>query len=186
MAYARAILDHPAFEAFQKERGGYSKALTALSICSEADLQEFDETGIILGYTPDQINKMSVVSLKKALRRAREYADQKEKAAVYNSEKTIASQVERIRDLEAQVPAETPADAAFALIKRAEDKMLECFRLLNQVPDQVLVDSELVRDALYAFTGMADRAIANLEIKANTAIPKAAQQQWEKEQRDDH
>jgi hypothetical protein len=64
--------------------------------------------------------------------------------------------------------------------------MLECFRLLNQVPDQVLVDSELVRDALYAFTGMADRAIANLEIKANTAIPKAAQQQWEKEQRDDH
>ncbi len=186
MRFARAASALPNFKAFCLERGGYSKGLTMLQAATEEQIQEFDDTGIILGYSQEQIDGMSVVSLKKALRRAREYTEQKVKGATYKSEKQIADQADRIRDLEAQVPKETPADAAFALIKRAEDKMLECFRLLNQVPDQALVDSELVRDALYAFTGMADRAIANLEIKANLAIPQAEQQKWEKERKGEH
>ncbi|MGP8051414.1 MAG: hypothetical protein ACLPYB_12500 [Desulfobaccales bacterium] len=148
MQFARAASTLPNFRAFCLERGGYSKGLTMLQAASEEQVQEFDETGVILGYSHDQIDAMSVLSLKKALRRAREYAEQKAQGAGAKSAKQLAAQAERIRDLEAQVPAETPVDAAMNLIRAADAKIIDGLRLLAKLERPLLAANQPVRDLL--------------------------------------
>ncbi|MGP8051602.1 MAG: DNA adenine methylase [Desulfobaccales bacterium] len=138
MAVTRAMLTHPCFAAISKERGGYSKILTALRICSEAELQEADESGEIREIKIEQIGKVSVRTMEKSLIRAKEYCKASVRQAVAKSAKQLAEQAERIRDLEAQVPAETPVDAAMNLIRAADAKIIDGLRLLAKVERPLL------------------------------------------------
>lgn len=63
IAVTTAMLSHPCFAPISKERGGYSKLLTALRICSEAELLEADASGEIRGEKIEQLGKMSVRTL---------------------------------------------------------------------------------------------------------------------------
>jgi hypothetical protein len=161
MKVARAMAEYPAFKAFTCERGGYTKGLTLLESCTEEQVAGFDETGEVLGFTQDQIDKMSVLSLKKALRRAREKEAQAVRQAI---EKTRLENDElrgQVRDLEAQVAAgETPADAALKRIQGASGKIFDGIRLLGQVEEALLYADKVVRQQ---FVGVCEHAISILE-----------------------
>jgi len=169
MAYARAVLDHPAFEAFQKERSGYSKALTALCICCEGDLQEADETGELYGYTMQGLAKMSVRTMRKALLRARE----KEAASVRRETAKAAGEIaelrDQVRDLTAQMPPTTPVDAALALIKCAEGKLLDGLGMLGNVERRTIATSQVVRDAILGLSALLYRVLENLRVEIGEA-----------------
>lgn len=162
MAYTEAIINHPAFQAFQKERGGYSKALTVLRICSEAEIQEADDSGELLGYTIDQLAKMnSVRTLEKALLRAREHEAQAVKKAVAKTAAENAELAGRVKELEAEVAAgETAADAAMKRILGANDKIFDGIRLLGKVEEVILTGDKTVRQQ---FIGVCEHAITILE-----------------------
>jgi hypothetical protein len=74
MRFARAASILPNFKQFCLASGGYSKGLTMLESCSGEEMDGFEETGELRGFTQDQVDKMSVRQLKQALRRAKEKA----------------------------------------------------------------------------------------------------------------
>jgi hypothetical protein len=88
MQFARAASKLPNFKQFCLERGGYSKGLTMLQSCTEAEIQEFEGSGELRGFTQDEIDRMSVVTMKKALRRAKEARG----AAVKKAAETLAAE----------------------------------------------------------------------------------------------
>jgi cell division protein FtsB len=172
MAYAKAMINHPSFQAFQNERGGYSKALTACRICNESELLAADESGELLGYQMEQLAKMSVRVMAKALLQARENKAQAVKKAVDKAvDQTATENAElraQVKDLEAQAGAgETPADAAMKRILGANDKIFEGIRLLNKVEEATLTADKTVRQQLI---GVCEHAIAMLEGLSTDAI----------------
>jgi hypothetical protein len=174
MKFARAASALPNFKQFALASGGYSKALTMLEVCSGEEVQEFEASGEVLGYTADNLRLMSARQMRQALLRARE----KEKASVRRETAKAAGEIaelrDQVRDLAAQVPGETPVDAAMALIKRAEEKVLDGFRLLAKVERQTLVDSPVARDAMFSCIDMGLRVLQNLEADTSLTIAEAA------------
>ena len=157
MRFARAASKLPNFRQFCLERGGYSKGLTMLQSCSEEQVEAFDETGEVLGFTQDQIDGMSVLTLKKALRRAREHERLALTKATEKDRQELAELREENKGLKAQVTAEkTPADAALALVLGANDKIFEGIRLLGKVEEATLTANKTAREQ---FVGVCEHAI---------------------------
>lgn len=175
MKFARAASALPNFKQFALASGGYSKALTMLEVCSGEEVQEFEATGAALGYSAEDLRLMSARQMRQALLRARE----KEKASVRRATAQAAGELaelrDQVRDLTAQAPAETEADRALALIKAAEAKILEGFRLLAKVPRQVLQENELVRDLLLKKLEGLRGILLNQQTQAIAAVAEAIQ-----------
>jgi hypothetical protein len=169
MKASRAIAEHPNFASFLCNRGGYTKILTIVESCSEEEILRFDESGEVLGLNRDTIANMSGRQLRKIALRAKEKEAQSVRRAEAKSAKQLADQAERILDLEAQIPGETPADAALALIQRAQAKILDGFRMLANVAPASIGEFQVVRDALYGLCETGHRVLDNLSVEITAA-----------------
>jgi len=177
MRFAKAASALPNFKQFALASGGYSKALTMLEVCSGEEVQEFETTGDVLGYTAEDLRLMSARQMRQALLRARE----KEKASVRRETAKAAGEIaelrDQVRDLAAQVPGETPVDAAMALIRRAEEKVLDGLRMLGNVERRTIATSQVVRDAIYGLSGLAYRVLENLSTEISELAAAAEEDQ---------
>jgi len=162
MQFARAASKLPNFKQFCSERGGYSKGLTMLQSCSEAQMEEFDETGEVFGYTQDQIDNMSVLTLKKALRRAKE----KEAAAV---KKATGKTAEENAELKAKVDELSTAlaapdlEAAVKLIRAANKKVDDALQLLRRVDWKLVSSDWTVRLAALQVTNLIGNLVSTID-----------------------
>lgn len=162
MRFARAASKLPNFKQFCLERGGYSKGLTMLQSCSEAQIEEFDQTGELFEFTQDQIDNMSVLTLKKALRRAKE----KEARAV---KKAVGKTTEENTALTAKVDELTTAlatpdlEAAKKLIKSADGKIHDALQLLRKVDLDLVSRDWVVRLAVLQMTHLIGSMVGQIE-----------------------
>jgi hypothetical protein len=118
MKFARAASILPNFKQFCLSSGGYSKGLTMLESCSGEEIDEFEDTGELRGFTQDQVDKMSVRQLKQALRRAKDKAAEAVKKA---TEKLAVENVELRQKNEALEVAAGSQDLSAA--KKVFDSM---------------------------------------------------------------
>lgn len=175
MAATKAMINHQAFQAFQKERGGYSKILTALRICSELEIQGVDESGELRGYKVEQLAKMSVRTMQKALFLAEEKKAQAVKKARAESEPLK----QEITDLKGEVEGlkaalmEPDVQAAFKIIREAEKKFMEGAALLRKITPELLEREETVRNLMFASSGMLGRLLTQMEYTAQEALNRA-------------
>jgi hypothetical protein len=162
MQFARAASTLPNFKQFCLERGGYSKGLTMLQSCSQEQIEEFEETGELLGYNPDQIDKMSVLTLKKALRRAREKMDQ---AVMKATDKVLQENVnlrEKVDELTTAL--ETPdLEAAKKLIRAAGTKIYDALELLRKVNWELVSRDWTLRLAVLQKTSHIGNVVNSIE-----------------------
>ncbi|MCL4503843.1 MAG: hypothetical protein M1438_18625 [Deltaproteobacteria bacterium] len=137
MRFSRAMSNHPTFKTFIYERGGYSKALTMLEACSEEEIAEFEQSGQLREFTQDEIDKMSVRQLKRALRKAKDKQAQAVKKA---TEKLSEENVELVKEVEALKAALTPAELAAAkkVFGRMSQKMTEIINLARHLDLKLL------------------------------------------------
>jgi hypothetical protein len=162
MRFARAASKLPNFKQFCLERGGYSKGLTMLQSCSESQIEEFDQTGEVFGFTQDQIDNMSVLTLKKALRRAKEKEAEAVKKAVGKTAAENAELKTKVEELTTALAA-PDLEAAKKLIKSAGAKVKEALQLLRQV-DFVLVSRDwTVRLAVLQMTNLIGNMVGEIE-----------------------
>ena len=171
MRFARQASVLPNFKAFCEGGGNWSKGLTMLQACSGEELEEFEETGALRGYKPDEIERMSVRQLQRALRRALE---EKGKAVLNATDKVLGENValrEKVEGLEAELQrAGSPLDQALALIKAAENQVLDGIAKLARVPEEVLRREKVVQDMILGMLALGLRALANLETRALVAM----------------
>jgi len=171
MLFARQAAVLPNFKAFCEGGGNWSKGLTMLQACSGEEMEEFEETGALRGYKPDEIERMSVRQLQRALRRALE---EKGKAVDRATEKLKEQNLllnEQVEGLEAELQrAGSPLDQALALIKAAENQVLGGIRQLARIPEEVLRREKVVQDMILGMLGLGLRALANLETRALVAM----------------
>jgi hypothetical protein len=162
MRFARAASTLPNFKQFCLERGGYSKGLTMLQSCSQEQIEEFEETGELLGYNPDQIDKMSVLTLKKALRRAREKMDQ---AVMKATDKVLQENVnlrEQVDELAAALAA-PDLEAAKKLIRAAGTKIYDALELLRKVNWELVSRDWTLRLAVLQKTNHIGNVVQTIE-----------------------
>ncbi len=172
MRFARAASVLPTFKQFCLERGGYSKGLTMLQSCTEEQMEEFDETGEVLGFTQDQIDNMSVVSLKKALRRAREREAQAIKKATEKMGQENVKLKEQVAEMEAALsPPEV--QAALKLIDGAGRHLANALKLLRKIPLELMAQDGFLRQASYAVLSQirGDAELLETEIGALAGDP---------------
>ena len=171
MRFARQAAVLPNFKAFCESGGNWSKGLTMLQACSGEELAEFEETGSLRGYKPDEIERLSVRQLQRALRRALE---EKGKAVDRATEKLQTENrdlKEKTAGLEAELErADTPLDNALALIKAAENQVLHGLAKLAKIPEEVLAREKLVQDMVLGLLALALRTLENLETRALVAM----------------
>ena len=171
MRFARQAAVLPNFKAFCESGGNWSKGLTMLQACSGEELAEFEETGSLRRYKPDEIERMSVRQLQRALRRALE---EKGKAVDRATEKLKEQNLllnEQVEGLEAELQrAGSPLDQALALIKAAENQVLGGIAKLARVPEEVLAREKVVQDMILGMLALGLRALANLETRALVAM----------------
>lgn len=154
---ARTLAEHPAFKAFVYERGGHSKLLTLLQMCSEEQIADLAENDELL----DKIDQMSNRQLKKVLRREREKAAADKKKDTEGLRQENAELRTQVKGLEAEVAAgETAADKAMKQILGANAKIFEGIRLLNKVPMATLTADKTTREQ---FVGVCEHAMRILE-----------------------
>jgi hypothetical protein len=153
MRFARAASKLPNFKQFCLERGGYSKGLTMLQSCSEAQIEEFDETGEVFGFTQDQIDNMSVLTLKKALRRAKEKEAEAVKKAVGKTLEENAALTAKVDDLTTAL-ATPDLEAAKKLIQAAGSKIHDALQLLRKVDLELVSRDWVERLAVLQMTNL--------------------------------
>lgn len=112
---ARGMAEHAAFQSITNERGGHCKLLTLMESCSDVELMELDTSGEVMGYTLDEIDKMSVRQLKKALRGAREKA---KKDYEKTTDKLLTENVKLLEDNAAMKAALEPNGPALQEAKK--------------------------------------------------------------------
>ena len=162
MQFARAASKLPNFKQFCLERGGYSKGLTMLQSCSEAQIEEFDQTGEVFGFTQDQIDNMSVLTLKKALRRAKE----KEAAAVMKATDKVLQENVNLREQVDEMAAAlaTPdLEAAKKLIRAAGTKIYDALELLRKVNWELVSRDWTLRLAVLQKTNHIGNVVQTIE-----------------------
>jgi hypothetical protein len=169
MQFARAASKLPNFKQFCLERGGYSKGLTMLQSCTEAEIQEFADTGEVRGYSMDEISRMSVRTLQKALLKANEKAKHMVEKA---TDKVLAENVKFREENEALKAAlmEPDVQAAFKIIREAEKKFMEGAALLRKITPELLEREETVRNLMFASSGMLGRLTTQMEWTAQEAL----------------
>jgi hypothetical protein len=162
MQFARAASKLPNFKQFCKERGGFTKGLTMLQSCSEAQMEEFDETGEVFGFTQDQIDNMSVLTLKKALRRAKE----KEAAAVKKATSMTAAENAELKAKvdELSIALAAPdLEAAVKLIRAANKKVDDALQLLRRVDWKLVSSDWTVRLAALQVTNLIGNLVSTID-----------------------
>lgn len=170
--FARAASKLPNFKQFCLERGGYSKGLTMLQACTEAEIEQFADTGEVRGYSMDEISRMSVRTLQKALFKAKEKAAQAVEKA---TDKVLAENVKLREENEGLKAAMTEPDvqAAFKIIREAEKKFMEGAALLRKITPELLEREETVRNLVFASSGMLGRLTTQMEWTAQEALNRA-------------
>jgi 5'-3' exonuclease len=155
---ARTLAEHPAFKAFVYERGGHSKLLTLLQMCSEEQIADIAENEELL----DKIDQMSNRQLKKGLRRAREKMDQAVKKAV---EKTAAENAElKTKVDELTTALATPdLEAAVKLIRAANKKVDDALQLLRRVDWKLVSSDWTVRLAALQVTNLIGNLVSTID-----------------------
>lgn len=169
MQFARAASKLPNFKQFCLERGGYSKGLTMLQSCTEAEIEQFADTGEVRGYSMEEISRMSVRTLQKALFKAKEKAAQAVEKA---TDKVLAENVRFREENEALKAAlmEPDVQAAFKIIREAEKKFMEGAALLRKITPELLEREETVRNLVFASSGMLGRLTTQMEYTAQEAL----------------
>jgi hypothetical protein len=169
MQFVRAASKLPNFKQFCLERGGYSKGLTMLQACTEAEIEQFADTGEVRGYSMEEISHMSVRTLQKALFKAKEKAAQAVEKAV---DKTLAENVKLREENDALKAAMTEPDVqvAFKIIREAEKKFMEGAALLRKITPELLEREETVRNLVFASSGMLGRLTTQMEYTAQEAL----------------
>lgn len=144
MKFSRAMSNHPVFKQFIYERGGYSKALTMIEACTTEEISDFEETGQLRGFTQDQIDKMTVRQMKRALRQAKEKQAEAVKKA---TGKLTEENAELVREVEALRAALTPAELAAAkkVFGRVAQKLTEALNLTRKLDLRLLASDWVTR-----------------------------------------
>jgi len=140
MRFARGASKFSILKQFNDIRGGYSKALTVLHACTEAEIMELEETGGLRDFTLDEISRMSVRQLQKALRMAKHKAAKaQENLAAENAE------------LKGEIKALKAADEELAqvedMLSRADRKIAEACRILRKISNNLLARDRYIRKA---------------------------------------
>jgi hypothetical protein len=162
MQFARCASKLPNFKQFCLERGGYSKGLTMLQSCSEAQIEEFDQTGEVFGFTQDQIDNMSVLTLKKALRRAKEKEAQAVKQAVEKTATENSELKQKVDELTTAL-ATPDLEAAIKLIRAADAKVQDALQLLRKVDWRLVSTDWTVRLAALQVTNLIGTMVGEIE-----------------------
>jgi hypothetical protein len=142
--FARAASKLPNFKQFCLERGGYSKGLTMLQACTEAEIQEFEANGELRGFTREEIAQMSVRTMQKALLKAKE-AQQR---AVEKATGKLEEENTRLKgEVEAMQAAMAPAglEEAKRIFKQAVKHMEEAGKYLRKVDIKLLAEDFTTR-----------------------------------------
>lgn len=159
--FARQMAAHPQFRAFVAERGGYSIALTVLEGVSAEDLQEFEETGLLKGYTREQISKMSVRTLQKALAAAKVKEAKAVMAATEKVGKENLALLERVEELEAAL-APPGVRAAYEVVHKAQGKFMQVTQLLGKIPRKLIDQDQGLQNLILAACDGFQRVIGEL------------------------
>jgi hypothetical protein len=162
MLFAKKAADLPKFQAWADGRGNWCKALALLEACDEEDLAEFEEGGDILGLKTDEIERLSVKQLQKALRLAQE---KQEKAVKKATEQTAQENVrlkEEVADLTAAL-SEPDIEAAMTIIKAVDKKIMEATQLMRKIPWGLVEREEAIRSLLIGVVGLQTTMIQRLE-----------------------
>ena len=136
--------------------------MTMLQSCSEAQIEEFDQTGEVFGFTQDQIDNMSVLTLKKALRRAKE----KEAAAVMKATDKVLQENVNLREQVDEMAAAlaTPdLEAAKKLIRAAGTKIYDALELLRKVNWELVSGDWTLRLAVLQKTNHIGNVVQTIE-----------------------
>ena len=169
MAFARNASKLPNFKQFCLERGGWSKGLTMLQACTEAEMENFEVSGELRGYSREEISRMSVRTLQKALLKAGE----KTKMLVEKATDKVLAENVKLREENEGLKAallEPDVQAAFKIIREAEKKFMEGAALLRKITPELLEREETVRNLAFASAGMLGRITTQMEWNAQEAL----------------
>jgi len=161
MQVSGAFINHPAFQAFQKERGGYSKALTILQMCSEREIEEADKTGEVRGYTMEKLLLMSSRTMRKALLKAEEAKEKAVMAATEKTGKENLALLERVAELEAAL-APPGVRAAYEVVHKAQGKFMQVTQLLGKIPRKLIDQDQGLQNLILAACDGFQRVIGEL------------------------
>ncbi len=169
MQFARAASKLPNFRQFCLERGGYSKGLTMLQACTEEEIQDFEITGELRGYSKDEIDQMSVATMRRALLKAKEA---QQKAVEKATDKVLAENVKLREEKEVLEAALMDPDvqAAFKIIRDIEKKLLDAAALIRKVSPALMEREETVRTLIFGTCDMINRQVTQLEYAAQEAL----------------
>ena len=157
---ARTMAEHPAFKAFVYDRGGHSKLLTLLQMCSEEQIADIAENDELL----DKIDQMSVRQLKQALRRAKEKAEAAVQKATEKTAAENAALKEKVDELAAALAA-PDLEAAKKLIRAAGTKISDALELLRKVDWELVSQDWTLRLAVLEKTNHLGNMVRTIEAK---------------------
>ena len=172
MQFAEYAQKSPLFQEFAKGKGNKAKALFLIGAATLEDMENFENTGVLLGITFDELDSLTFQQLKKRVKEAEE----KQAKAVQEATEKLEKEIGELRsDKEALEAALNGADvdAAFKVIRKAEEKFLDAVGLLRQVPPAALEREAGVRNLVFGSCEMLRRLIDQLEGEAQAALNRA-------------
>ena len=162
MRYAVTAAKHPLFRKYAESKGNFSKGLALLESVNDEELQQFEETGEILGLSVDELDRLSVRELKARIRRLEK---QKEEAAQQATE-TLAGEKNRLEKkvevLEAAL-AEPGLEEARQIMRQADKHLHDGVQLLRKVPWKLVAADWTARLEALAKLNFLERVCANIE-----------------------
>jgi hypothetical protein len=136
--------------------------LALLESVNDEELQQFEETGEILGLSVDELDRLSVRELKARIRRLEK---QKEEAAQQATE-TLAGEKNRLEKkvevLEAAL-AEPGLEEARQIMRQADKHLHDGVQLLRKVPWKLVAADWTARLEALAKLNFLERVCANIE-----------------------
>ncbi len=180
MQFARAASKLPNFRHFCLERGGYSKGLTMLQAFTEEEIQDFEVSGELRGYSKDEIDQMSVATMRRALLKAKEAQQKAVDKATEKLNKENADLKEKNEVLEATL-MEPDVQAAFKIIRDIEKKLMESAALIRKISPALMEREETVRTLIFGTCDMINRQVTQFEYAALEALKRVQAAEEEEE-----
>lgn len=161
MKFAVMAAELPNFRGLADCKGGWGKVEMLQDELSPEEVQELDETGNVRGLALKQIAENKTADVRKALKEAlKTNADLSQENAKLK---------EKVEVLEVAV-TEPDVQAAFKIIRSAENKFMEGAALLRKITPELLEREETVRNLVFASSGMLGRLTTQMEYTAQEAL----------------
>lgn len=161
MKFAVMAAELPNFRGLADGKGGWGKIEMLQDELSPEEVKELDETGNVRGLALKQIAENKTADVRKALKEALKTNE--------DLSQENAKLKEKVEVLEVAV-TEPDVQAAFKLIRAAENKFMEGAALLRKITPELLEREETVRNLAFASAGMLGRLTTQMEWNAQEAL----------------